>query len=66
MADPNAPQVNVPVATPTIGAIIGGIAGMAIATKVPDPIAQNAIMGAVAGFVTWLFHFAHSKIGTPE
>lgn len=67
MTDPVAPQVSVPASTPTLGAILGAVVSTAVATKVgADPVAQGAVSTVITGFMTWLFHFAHSKLGTPE
>jgi hypothetical protein len=56
--------VNVPASTPTIGAMIGaGIA--AVLTPKLGPTAVFA-QPAIVGFFTWLFHWGHSKLGTPE
>lgn len=68
MADPTStPVVNVPAATPTVGAILGAVVSTAVAPKVgADPMTQGAVASVITGLFTWLFHFAHSKLGTPE
>ena len=66
MNSPNPVPVAVPAMTPTIGAIVGGIISTAVSAKVGDPAAAYAINAAVPAFFAWLFHFAHSKLGTPE
>lgn len=60
-------QVVVPSATPTVGSILGAIVSTAVVTKTgADPIAAGAIATGITGFMTWLFHFVHQKLGTPE
>ncbi len=59
-------SVNVPSSTTTIGAILGGILAATLAPHIQDPVGADAISGAITGLMTWLFHLAHSKIGTPE
>lgn len=66
----NSGTVNVPAITPTAGALVGGLA----ATLASAPIAAatggllppTVTVPVITGFFTWLFHFAHSKLGTPE
>lgn len=67
MTDPTSSQVNVPASTPTLGAIVGGVVSNAVAMKVgADPLTQAAASTVVSSILAWLFHFAHSKLGTPE
>lgn len=66
MADPTG-QVNVPASTPTIGAVLGGIVAGAVAAKNPNNAEVTyAATTVIPAFIAWLFHFAHSKLGTPE
>lgn len=62
----NSGTVAVPASTPTIGAIIGSIISSAVITHIPDPIAMTAAGTGITAFCTWLAHFLHSKLGTPE
>lgn len=68
MNSPNpVPQVQVPASTPTIGALLGSIIASAVAVKVgADPVTQGAVVTGITTFTTWLAHFLHSKLGTPE
>jgi len=63
---PTDKTVNVPSSTTTVGAILGGILAATLAPHISDPIGADAVSGAITGLITWLFHLAHSKIGTPE
>lgn len=60
------PQVNVPAATPTVGAVLGGLLASWISTKTSDPMAVVAIQTLIPGLITYLAHLAHQKLGTPE
>jgi len=58
--------VNVPAVTPTFGAILGSIVTTAVLPHIGDPVGQYAAGSAITALFTWLAHFAHSKLGTPE
>lgn len=63
-------QVVVPAVTPTAGALVGGVvatlASGAIATATGGALPPMLTTPVIAGLFTWLFHFAHQKLGTPE
>jgi hypothetical protein len=52
---------SVPASTPTIGAVLGGIASMAINQHVSDPMAASALTMLIPGLFTWLAHRLHAS-----
>lgn len=55
-------------ASPTIGAIIGGAAGVVAATKLglnPTDASGMAIVSTVSGLLAALFHWLGAKTGIP-
>lgn len=63
---PTNKTVNVPASTTTVGAILGGILASTLAPHIQDPLGAGAVTAAITGLMTWLFHLAHTKLGTPE
>lgn len=63
------PTVNVGATTPTVGAVIGGALGTLLNAKLgtlADPVLGGSIASFCSGLFAALFHWAHSKLGTPE
>lgn len=70
MTDPSSPVVPVPLTTtqatlPTLGSIVGGALGSILAAKLApgDPLVGPAIITAVSGLFTGLFHLLGTKLG---
>jgi hypothetical protein len=64
------PQVNVGPTTPTVGALIGAViaqsASAAIAGATGGILPPIVTVPAITGLTTWLAHWLHTKLGTPE
>lgn len=66
---PGAPAGTAPAtgpAMPTLGSILGAVAGTAIIAKTGqqnDPVVAGAILSATGAFFTALFHWIGTKIG---
>lgn len=54
-------QPAVPAATPTIGAVLGGLASLAIVSHVSDPTAASALTALVPAFFAWIAHKLHAN-----
>lgn len=51
---------SVPAATPTIGAVLGGLASVAITQHVSDPTAAGALVTLVPALFAWIAHKLHA------
>ncbi len=54
-------QPTVPAVTPTIGAVLGGLANVAIQSHVGDPALANGLMMLLPGLFAWAAHALHAS-----
>lgn len=63
----NVPSVSVPWQTPTAGALVGSVLSMLVTAPAASVgIPPMVTTPLVTTFSTWLAHWLHTKLGTPE
>lgn len=53
---------------PTLGAVVGSVAGSVLADKIgfTDPVMAGTVLTGITAVVTALFHWLGSKLGQPN